>query len=648
MKTGLVGALVLALLLLLGSARQVHAQAAATPTLDPAIWGVYAKVVGRDWMHQEYKRKKHWLWEDGKIVEEYVDHEPGFADGKAAVIERGADPGRLTYSVHVDGINHMWDGVVSPDGSILWIKRSMFKQPFRVRLDGADNFVLEWVKFKGDTVVPTKYVDRYAAIEPDPVAKTALASNAKINRADISPPPANATKRVASPVQSIKSSAVQPQKAAEPNNAAMVVSKRQREVSQAADSQIDSATWKYYLPKIGTKWQYFAQSQNPWSVNEQTRSEKFFYDYQWVVPGQILALTYYNQFGVRTAVQLIRPVGQGKLEYTNAADGTKFLVTVEPDGSSMCSDFVFSDTGKTGRTCLRTNGNYLIEVSTILIATGEVLPRDYLNRTQLRLDSAGYAAAIEETKEDYRLAAVAMKKRQDWHAYEARMSGIYNALQVTGAIIDEHAAQTQASLDATLARAAAQGDMQRQKQARAQAEAAAQASTAQSRNEDAESTRKQTQAAAERERSRAEAQQQAEQQRLAAAKQREAERAQRVADRRRQEELARQKQRQALQDQLAAERRGIQLRALKCPGIGNQITGLRPRVTPRIADCVTVQFEAHCPGTQPGQGVTGSFYNFIGSTGNISCANDTIELPAGLSCPAEQVRVDVRDVAACN
>jgi hypothetical protein len=491
MKTGLAGILILALLMLLGAARQVHAQAAATPALDPAIWGVYAKVVGRDWMHQEYKRKKHWRWEDGKIIEEYVDHEPGYGDGKA-VVERGADPGRLTYSEHVNGINHMWDGVVSPDGSVLWIKRSIFKLPFRVRMEGKDIFVEEWVKFRGDVVVPTKYVERYAAI--------ATSSNAEVAFADANAPSDGLA---------------------------------QIEVQQEEERKIESE-----------------------------------------------------------------------------------------------------------------------------------------------------------------------RKRQEWHDYEARMSGLYNVLQVTGAIIDVHAAQTQAELAATIAQGQAQGLAQRQQQ---QAEAAAQAAAAQRQNEVAESARLDEQnranlaslehsllmarrshmdpafiatieqavttakealnesggagndnsaQLAEQQRQQTEAERQAaaraEQERLAAAKQREAERAQREADRRRQEELANQKQQQALQDQLAAERRGIQLRALKCPGIGNQITGLRPRITPRIADCVTVQFEARCPGTQPGQGVTGSFYNFIGSTGNISCANDTIELPAGLSCPAEQVRVDVREVIACN
>ena len=138
------------------------------------------------------------------------------------------------------------------------------------------------------------------------------------------------------------------------------------------------------------------------------------------------------------------------------------------------------------------------------------------------------------------------------------------------------------------------------------------------------------------------AQQQAEQQRNEAQA-----RAQQQAeqDQLAREQAAHQQQQRALDNHLAAERRGIRLRALTCPsGQGSYfIAGSRPHVSPQVANCITVHYEARCPGVPSGHGVTGTAYNFVGGD---SCLGDTSEIPA-LSCKADQVIVDVREVSTC-
>lgn len=124
---------------------------------------------------------------------------------------------------------------------------------------------------------------------------------------------------------------------------------------------------------------------------------------------------------------------------------------------------------------------------------------------------------------------------------------------------------------------------------------------------------------------------------------------QRAEDKLKSEEDARQKkaqQEKALKDHLAAERRGIRLRAETCPG-GNgfpSMMGSRPKVNPKVANCIFVHFEARCPGERPGTGVTGSIERFLGHD---SCFDNSYPLPRKLSCDVKQAVVEVTDVTTC-
>jgi hypothetical protein len=174
----------------------------------------------------------------------------------------------------------------------------------------------------------------------------------------------------------------------------------------------------------------------------------------------------------------------------------------------------------------------------------------------------------------------------------------------------------QAAMDAQVRNRADQ-----QRQAQAAQQRLAQRQVEQQRESERQAAEQRRQEAQTRER-----QQQAEQQRIA------------------REQTARQQQ-QALANHLVAERNGIRLRALTCPGGQGRyfVAGTRPRIFPQVANCITVQYEARCPGIPHGDGVQGTAYNFVGGD---SCLGDTTTIPA-LPCAAEQVTVEVRQVTTC-
>lgn len=128
----------------------------------------------------------------------------------------------------------------------------------------------------------------------------------------------------------------------------------------------------------------------------------------------------------------------------------------------------------------------------------------------------------------------------------------------------------------------------------------------------------------------------------AARKRREALEAKR-AERERAEAEAKKKREEELRTHLAAERAGIRLRALKCGG-QDTVAGVRPAVSPRIANCISVHYEARCPGVPQGQGIQRVFANFVGGD---SCYGDTQKLSPPLACKPENAIVEVRSVTVC-
>src|SRR5690606_39117848 len=133
-----------------------------------------------------------------------------------------------------------------------------------------------------------------------------------------------------------------------------------------------------------------------------------------------------------------------------------------------------------------------------------------------------------------------------------------------------------------------------------------------------------------------------EQERIAAQRQAERERAaeqQRIAA-----EQARERAAQQWRQQLAQARSGLRLSATTCPGGDGRYFVTGPRA--QVQGCVTLAYEARCPGTPRGSGVRGSQSNYVG--GSCLGVGDAIEIPRSpLACPAGAVQVDVVDVTAC-
>lgn len=73
------------------------------------------------------------------------------------------------------------------------------------------------------------------------------------------------------------------------------------------------------------------------------------------------------------------------------------------------------------------------------------------------------------------------------------------------------------------------------------------------------------------------------------------------------------------------------------------VIGIRPGVQPKVANCITVHFEARCPADRPGTGMTGSIWAYNGM-GNCT---ETGDLPRKLACDVREAVVEVTNVTTC-
>lgn len=187
-------------------------------------------------------------------------------------------------------------------------------------------------------------------------------------------------------------------------------------------------------------------------------------------------------------------------------------------------------------------------------------------------------------------------------------------------------------------------------QARAQREA----------DDQAERQRIAEQARLQRER---EAQQRAEQQRLAqeqaAAERRRKEEEARLAREREAEqrrlanEQAERAKKEAWQSYLAANKRGIRLGAKQCDGkdkpyrlVGDRPAVSLPQVINYYSSCISVRYEARCPGTPRGSGIQATQYNFTGM--GLGCLSAESLMPQRLACADSEVIVEALDVTGCS
>ena len=112
------------------------------------------------------------------------------------------------------------------------------------------------------------------------------------------------------------------------------------------------------------------------------------------------------------------------------------------------------------------------------------------------------------------------------------------------------------------------------------------------------------------------------------------------------QEQARQAEQKAKSDYLAQLRRGLHLRARKCPdGEGNYyVVGLLPAIKPRPVACIDVNFRASCPGNVAATENVSK--DFLGASTDCFMG-DATKIEPKPACAVEQVRVDVTNVQEC-
>jgi|GEM_PF-2732762 len=116
---------------------------------DPAIWGVYAKLMGGRWRSANGVILYTYKWlEPGKVI---VQHSEAAAVADVH-ITRGEEAGQLLYKVTELG-GPRYVGQVQPDGSVLFVRDVLVKTGFRVMLMPDGELQRQWLDFKRGKMV---------------------------------------------------------------------------------------------------------------------------------------------------------------------------------------------------------------------------------------------------------------------------------------------------------------------------------------------------------------------------------------------------------------------------------------------------------------------------------------------------------------
>ena len=171
------GAVGLALGLVLGNRAAMAQETQAQPAADPAVWGIYAQLAGSTRQASDGYRL-HWRWsQPGKeLVEEYIAPSSGKLM-HTSTITPGPGPGML----HVSGSSlggKEWNGTLQPDGSVVFAGTGMLKMSYKATLASDGAYEIRMVKLRNGVVESTRELtsnSRYLLVE---AAATAVATPA--------------------------------------------------------------------------------------------------------------------------------------------------------------------------------------------------------------------------------------------------------------------------------------------------------------------------------------------------------------------------------------------------------------------------------------------------------------------------------------
>ena len=124
--------------------------AKAAQAADPALWGVYAQLLDRQWKSPttDIVTTFSWLTPGKEIEQSFIGS--GAAPRK---IELGDKPGELVYWDRSTGLKVRYIGTVQEDGTVLFESDTMIKTAFRLSLTADDLLEYQWVKIKDGQVV---------------------------------------------------------------------------------------------------------------------------------------------------------------------------------------------------------------------------------------------------------------------------------------------------------------------------------------------------------------------------------------------------------------------------------------------------------------------------------------------------------------
>jgi hypothetical protein len=162
---------------------QAHGQVA----VDPAVWGPYARLAGSTTQSDQYEVRWHWSQPGVELVEEYVARK----SGKVAltnVITPGTAPGRLHLTSSF--MHKEWEGTLQSDGSVLWIGKGLLKMSYRASVTADGTFERPSVFVHngqisaiGPVTPDLRFVHQGGPVAPPAVVATAASAGPDSNNA---------------------------------------------------------------------------------------------------------------------------------------------------------------------------------------------------------------------------------------------------------------------------------------------------------------------------------------------------------------------------------------------------------------------------------------------------------------------------------
>lgn len=199
------------------------ARAQSTAPADPAVWGVFARLVGTEKQAGPDGYRMRWRWEvpGAVLVQEWSDPRSGKV-AHTNTITPGATPGTL----HSKGsylAGKEWNGTVEADGSVVFVGRGLLKAPHRIVLTADGAMEIRLVKLQAGQVVsesPATEYNRFTPVDAmgasaggAPLAAAAAPAIAEAAPAPVAVTPAPAKPRTAEELEA-EAAALQEQAAA--------------------------------------------------------------------------------------------------------------------------------------------------------------------------------------------------------------------------------------------------------------------------------------------------------------------------------------------------------------------------------------------------------------------------------------------------